>query len=125
MFDLENLNPGVTFTHENKWSVTLRMITAEVFTDLQKRAVKRKREFKDGQIYEYDDIDQDLHNEITWDYCIVDWDIKDQHKKPIECTKENKIRLMGNSAEFSLFVSQCLGEMTDQLQQKRETLEKN
>lgn len=125
MFDLENLNPGTKFTHEDGWSVWLRMLSGSAFADQKKQTVKKHREFKDGHIYEYDEPNERKSNELTWDYCILKWDIKDQNENQIACTKENKIKLMGESAMFSIFIGKSLKGLADDTVKKNKALEKN
>ena len=66
-----------------------------------------------------------LFRSLLWDYQIVDWNIVDGDGKKIKCTKENKLLLMGNSAEFVNFVVDSLNQLAKDEQKRREKSEKN
>jgi hypothetical protein len=69
---------------------------------------------------------KDIEFEMMWDYCVVDWKgVLDDNKKPIPCTKENKIALMQGSVEFMAFVNDCQKQINTDIGIMEENLEGN
>jgi len=124
-FDLKNLNPPTKFTHDDGWSVWIRPLSGAEYQNIQKQVVNTEREFHDGQVYTFDDKDETLESHLTWDYCIVKWDLKDSEGKAIECSMDNKILLMGESQVFMLFVNDCIVKLAKQLEKAKRKREKN
>lgn len=111
--------------------IDLRNITLAEFKKIRASTVTNRAEYhqiKDGDKpfrYEVEDTDSDKADELLWDYQIVDWNIVDGDGKKIKCTKENKLLLMGNSAEFVNFVVDNLNQLAKDEQKRREKSEKN
>jgi hypothetical protein len=108
------LNPGTWFYYdeedEDSGRVLLRTSNAKTLESIYKRTRKDAVDYRTigglAQRFEYQKITKpDLENELLWDYCIMDWEgFKDADGNAIECTKENKVLLMNNSAEFLRFI---------------------
>ncbi len=127
-FKVDDLNPGVwfDFAGEETGRVCLRCLNSDMLQDIRRRCEKPKKIFKHGNIYKDVIVDENLGNELTWDYCIVGWeDIYDGKGQEIECTKEMKILLMRKSVKFANFVAECLGKLTEGEEEHEKDLEKN
>ncbi len=129
VFDLSD-SPGVWFEMDGGGRVKLRTIPAESFKEIRKKTVKKKEVFKKVEgtpwRFEYEDVNEDLQNELFWDYVIVDWeDFVDKEQKPIPCTKENKTKMMTRSVMFARFVADSLKTLSDSEAKEAEAAEKN
>jgi len=126
VFNLAELNPGVVFDFENGGTVTLRVCAGDDFRHIRKQTSKKKVEYKNGQRFQVEIIDEDLENQLLWDFCIIGWEnFFDGSGSPILCTRENKILLMGKSIKFSRFVLDCLNKITEIETEQAETERKN
>lgn len=129
-FDLENLNPGAWFDlvegKPKDGRICLRVCNGKALEAIRAKTVKARVEYRGGQRFEYADIKEDLHSELVWDYCIVDWEnIQDAEGNPIPCTRANKVKLMRGSILFSRVVSGALARLADDIQQRAENAAKN
>lgn len=126
-FDLENLNPGVFFPFEDsEGGITIRLASGEALNDIDKKCVKKKVEYRKGQRYEVVNVNDEKRSTLLWDYVIVDWEgVTDLEGNPIPCTQENKHRLMIGSTRFSNFVSKCVENLAEDIEEIEEELEKN
>ena len=115
IFNLADLNPGTWFTlDDGEGRVCLRVCTGDDLREIRKRTVKERVEYKRGQRFAYEVVDEKLQNELIWQHCIVDWErLIDQNGESIPCTPENKILLMGRSIKFAGFVADCLETLTE------------
>jgi len=118
------------FEMEGGGRVQLQSISAETFREIQKQTVKKKVDFKkiDGTParLEYQEVNEDLQNELFWDAVIITWEnFVDGKGNKIPCTKENKILLMTKSAKFSKFVADSLKELSEDDAKQAEASEKN
>ena len=115
-FDMTELNPGKWFffdpTDETA-GVCLRVAPSAVFRKISAKAEKKGK------------TDQEIFDKELWDYCITGWKgIEDADGQEIECTTENKVRLMGGAPDFAIFVSEKLAEIRENKLNDRD-LEKN
>ena len=127
-FDLENLNPGTFFPFSDgtEGGVTIRVASGDALSEIEKKCVKRKFEWKRNQRFEVIDEDDEKRSLMMWDYVIIDWDgIFDLNDAPIPCNKANKNLLMQNSVKFSTFVGKCIQKLNEQMEEYEEELEKN
>jgi len=114
---------------DTEW-IDLRNITLAEYKKINAQTVQKRAEYhqvNDAKPYRYEveDVDSEKADELLWDYQIVDWNIVDPDGKKIKCTKDNKILLMGNSAEFVNFVVDSLNQLADDEKKRREKSEKN
>lgn len=145
-FNLDNLNPGVVFyvdETQNEW-VKIRVSTGVDLEKIDGQTLEKKIEYRHPvkengkpdkrkalQRIEYMDFKhpvvkhKQLRQELLWDLTIEDWCILDEKGKKIPCNKENKIKLMEGSVEFSLFVSDCIDTLTEQKLNRDKEQEKN
>jgi len=127
IFDIGGeLNPGVTFDFEGSGKMTFRVCAGDDFRNIRKQTLKKKVEYKNGQRFQIEVIDEDLENQLLWDFCIIGWEnFFDASGNPIPCTKENKILLMGKSIKFSRFVLDCLNKIAEIETEQSEVERKN
>ena len=132
MIDLKGLKAPSRFFwpgSDNEW-VDLRNITLAELKEIRSKTISKRVEYhqvNNGRPYRYEveDTDQDKADELLWDLQIVNWDIVDSEGEKIPCTKENKLLLMGNSAEFAGFVVDSLNQIVKDEAERREKSEKN
>lgn len=129
-FDIDNLNPGVWFTMEGGGQVCIRVCDGDSLRAIRKVTTKKRAEIKKidnlMQRLSYEETNDDLQEEMIWDYCIVDWkDINDAKNEPIPCTKANKLLLVGKSITFAKFVGDCLNKLREQFEEDEKEEEKN
>lgn len=125
-FDLSDLNLGTWFEMEGGGRVCLRVCAGDDLRAIRKATSKKRADFRDGRRIVYDDVNEEMQNEMIWDHCIVSWEnLLDKAGKPIPCTKETKNLLMGKSITFSSFVGECLKRLFPITESLAEELEKN
>ena len=129
-FNMKDLNPGAWFKFEpdnpESGKIKLRVLTSGKLAEVRDKTVKTEVEYRGEHRYEYPNMDNAARDRIIWDYCIVDWEgLVDDEDAPIECTTENKIKLMNDHIGFSMFVEQCLEKLNKQNEIRAEYLEKN
>lgn len=112
--------------------VCLRVMAIGILKKIHKETTSKKTEYKklgrgrDYQRFEYDDPDEEKREQLLWDYCITDWEgIFDTDGTGLECTNENKIKLMNGSVEFALFIGNCLETLNMAQDKDREDEGKN
>jgi len=125
--DLENINPGTWFDFsDGEGRICLRICAIEDLELIRKQTRKKKIEYKRGQRFEYEEINNRLEDDKVWDFAIMDWKgVYDADDKEIKCTKENKIMLMRQSVEFANFIAKCLEDLEKIIGQENEEAEKN
>ena len=128
--NLKDLNPGTWFKFDENdpesGSICLRVLNAGKLAEIRDKTIKTQVEYRGTNRFEYQDMDNAARDRIIWDYCIVDWKgLTDDEDNPIECTTENKIKLMNGHVGFSLFVESCMERVNKQNEIYREYSEKN
>lgn len=112
-FSMGDPNPGVWFRFDENdpesGEISIRQANLEQLKLIRRKAIKDRVEYKHGQRFEVQDINDDLFSELLWDYSIVDWSgLVDDNGNQIECTTENKAFLMRNHIGFARFVGEKL-----------------
>jgi hypothetical protein len=118
------------FEMEGGGRVQLKTLTVAEFREIQKKTVKKRVDYKKVEgspgRFEYETVDQELQNELYWDAVIVNWEnFSDKDKKPIPCTRDNKVLLMSRSKKFLDFVVESLKTLTEDEAVQKETEIKN
>ena len=118
--NIDNPNPGVFFgwpgnKAEDKGGITLRVLNNKELTRIDKLTTTKKKKFRGNMQYEDINIDEDLRDELIWDYCIVTWTEleNDTDGKTIKCDLANKKKLMNENLQFSMFVGECLDKLSE------------
>lgn len=135
---LDNLNPGTWFNFNDAkpedGGICLRIANTAILQEIGKVCSTTKYEYAKAtndlkgkaQRFEWVDFDEEKAFEMRWDYCIVDWkNLTDENNVQIECTKENKKKLMGEQIVFSAFVLSCLKKLNKTIQEEMEEQAKN
>ena len=121
---------GRYFEMDGGGKVKLRTMTADVLKAIRKQAVKKRVEFKKVEgtphRFEWEDVNDELQNELFWDHIIQDWEgFTDGKGNPIPCTRDNKLKLMFRSVKFSQFITESLKTLADEEAKQLEASEKN
>jgi len=129
LIDTEELIPRF-FEMEGGGRVQLKTISVSDFKAIQKKTVRKKVDYQKvggtpGR-FEYEDVDQDLQNDLYWDAVIVGWEnLVDKNGVDIPCTRENKNLLMTRSKKFLDFVVESLKTLADDDAAAKEAAGKN
>lgn len=112
-FALKDPNPGAWFSFddedENAGRIRVRVLNDAQRTEIRKQVDTKRVEYKHGQRFPVVDRNEDLYSRLLWDHAIVEWEgLEDEEGNPIECTTENKVKLMQENIGFALFVGQCM-----------------
>ena len=126
-FNLDDLNPPAWFDHPHTdGRICLRVASATDLERIRKKTIKKRVEYKRGQRFEVEHVDEELQTALTWQWCIVDWEgLYDYNHDEIPCTDENKVLLMLNSPPFSKWVVDCLDVLNDDNVEREASAEKN
>jgi hypothetical protein len=129
-FNMHDLNPGAWFNFDDNdpdtGKILVRVLNSERLAEIRNKTIKTNVEYRGDKRFEFQDIDHSARDRIIWDYCIVDWvDLVDDDEIPIECTTDNKTKLMNEHIGFSLFIESCLDKLNAQNEIHEEYLEKN
>lgn len=116
---MSNPNPGVWFQFDENdpesGEVAIRPLNPAKREEIRKKAVKKRVEYKHGQRFEVEDVNDDLFSELMWDYSITGWNgLVDDDGKPIECTSENKVFLMKNHVGFARFIGDKMEKLAEE-----------
>ena len=116
-------NPGIWFRFDENSSdsgeVAIRPLNPSKREDIRKKCVKRRYEYKHGQRFETEDINEDMYSEMLWDYSITEWSgLVDDNDNEIECTAKNKVFLMKNHVGFARFIGDKMEKLSDEYESK-------
>lgn len=116
------------FEMEGGGRLQLKIPSMADWKQIRKQTIRKKVEFKkvDGTPgrFEFEEVNEDLQNELFWDSAIVNFENFTNKGDLIPCTKENKILLMTNS-KFAKFFSDSFKILTDDMAMQAEDSEKN
>ena len=125
-FDLDNLNPGTWFDLPGGGKICLRILPLDDAFKISKEITKKRVEYKQGQRFEVEDVDEHRNLALTWDYIILDWEgVKSKDGKEIPCTTEMKARLMGGSPSFGKVVRDFVNHLNELEATEQEAEAKN
>jgi len=121
---------GSWFEMDGGGRVELRTLSYDSLKKINKQSTRKRVDFKKVEgtpgRFEYEEVNEDLQNELFWDHCIVSWEnLFDSKEKEILCTKENKVLLMTKSAQFAKFVADSLQTLNEDEVTQAEVAEKN
>lgn len=148
--DIENLNPSTKFPYplpeegqkqkkgKEEW-VCIRSLSAEKYREIDDQTTVLKSEFAQpkkpsGKIdkraalqrIEYrQTTDPQLRNRLIWDEIIDEIHILDSKGGLLPSTTEIKMKLMNESADFGLYIAECLEILTEDEKDRKKVLEKN
>jgi hypothetical protein len=127
-FKSDDLNPGVWFyfgDDEKAGGVCIRFASADKLKEIAKKTTTTKNEWRNHKPVESKKIDEDKHDLLLWDYCIVDWKNVNEDGKPIKCNAKNKSMLMGGAPVFSSFVTEALQRLKYDHEELQKAIPKN
>ncbi len=125
--DFDEIN-AKWFEMESGGRLQLKNPTMTDWKRIRKLTHHKKVEFKkvDGTPgrFEYEEIDEELQNELFWDCAIVNFENFTNKGVLIPCTKENKVLLMTNS-KFANFFAESFKALVEDEVKREEISEKN
>lgn len=139
-FKVNDSNPGTWFNFidgkPEEGGVCVRAMTPSKLAEIEKKYSERKSEYiapknQDGkqlpaQRFVWLEYNEDEMFADRWDYCICDWrNLCNEDGVEIPCTKENKVKLMGEELMFSAFILSCLQKLNLATQEEMKERAKN
>ena len=114
-FDTKNEGTWFWFDEDDHEAggVCLRVCAKADIDKINRLTSTTKREYKGGNRHEYKVVDEKRADELIWDFCIVDWQGVEVDGIDLECTKENKVRLMNTSVDFVNRIGKWLDQLTE------------
>jgi len=98
MPEFNSKNEGTWFyfdpANEALGGVCLRELSTEENRRIERMTVKHRKKVKRGVAYDDPEIDEKLASKMRWDFCITDWKEVSLDSQPLECTCENKVKMM-------------------------------
>lgn len=126
--DFDEVGTAKWFEMEGGGRLQLRVPTLSDWKRIRKQVFHKKVEFKkvDGTPgrFEYEEVNEELQNELFWDATIVNFENFTNKEVLIPCTKENKILLMTNS-KFAKFFRESFETLIEDEAKQEEISEKN
>ena len=127
--DLSNPDPAVRFyfdpEDESRGWVEIRIPSPEKLTKIDKLTTKKTMKYRGGQSYPVEEVNTTMRNRLLWDEFISNWGvIVDEDGNEVECTTDNKERLMKTVVKFAAFVGRKIEELSEGMAQF-EDVEKN
>ena len=103
-FSSENEGTWFWFDEDNQdaGGVRLRELSTKEHQRIERTTVKHRKKFSHGAAYDDLEVDEKLASRMRWDYTIVDWKEIELDGVKLECTKENKVKMM-NVTDFVKF----------------------
>jgi len=109
-------NEGTFFyfdpSNEELGGVCLRELSVDESNNITKKTTTKTRKPIRGQLVDVKEVDEDLAQKLTFQYCIISWEKVELDGEPIECNAIGKTKLM-RSLDFVKFVSACLEQLTE------------
>jgi len=109
---------------ESLGGVCLRELDPDEFNRIERLTVKHKKRVMRGVLVDDVKIDEKLASKLRWDYCIMDWKVVSLDGQTLECTTDNKVKMM-NVSDFVKHVADSLGELVENNQSLQEARVKN
>ena len=117
MINFNSKNEGEWFQfiegNEEAGSICLRVIGPEQYREIERLTVKTRKKVKKGVAYDDVTTNEKLAAKLRWRYCIVDWKNIQLDGVDLECTDENKVKLVENM-DFLTIVGDFLEKLTEQ-----------
>lgn len=116
MLEFNSANEGTWFyfdsTNEALGGVCLRELSTEENRRIEQMTVKKRKKIKRGIAYDDPEVDEKLASRLRWDFCITDWKEVALDGQQLECTVENKVKMM-NVIDFVKHVVNSLEKLTE------------
>ena len=102
-FDEDNHDAG---------GICLRELSTNEHQKIERTTVKHRKKFSHGMAYDDMEVDEKLASRMRWDYCITDWKEIELDGEMLECTRDNKIKMM-NVMDFVKFFVDSLQSLVE------------
>jgi len=116
MPNFKSENPGTWFyfnpDNESAGGVCLRELSVDEVDRIERLTVKTKKKVSRGVVVEDKKEDTKMASRLRWDFCIVDWSEVSLDGKQLECTTENKVKMM-KVTDFVKFIVDSLNELVE------------
>ena len=109
---------------ESFGGVCLRELSPDEFNRIEKLTIKHKKKVMRGVLVDDPKVDEKLASRLRWNYCITDWKAISLDGQSLECTTDNKVKMM-NVSDFVKHVADSLGELVENNQSLQEARVKN
>jgi hypothetical protein len=103
--------------------VKIKPLSPAIMRKIETACVTRKFDKKIKGYESKTDLEKQQH--MQWDEVIHSWAGVNLDGKELECTAENKIRMMDNHVEFTYFVGTCMEYLNEAIQERDKDQEKN
>lgn len=127
--DFSSRNDGRWFwfngQDETAGGVCLRVMSVGEAKRIDKLVTTSKYKPIRGQITKVENVDEDLKDRLTWDYCIVDWKGVILDGQVVEPTPENKVKMMTQCIAFAQFFVESIAVLNEEYMINTEATEKN
>ena len=128
MPNFSSKNEGVWFffdtDNESLGGVCLRELNPDEYNRIEKITVKHRKRIMRGVLVDDAQTDDKLASRLRWDYCITAWNNISLDGQVLECTTDNKVKMM-NVSDFVKHVADSLGELVETNQSLQEARVKN
>lgn len=116
MVNFSSKNEGTWFYFDDddhdKGGVSLRELSTDQIEQIERITVKTKKKFKRGVAYDDVTTNEKLANKLRWDYCIVDWKNIALDGSELECTRDNKEKMM-KVIDFIAWLADQIEKLTE------------
>jgi len=116
MANFSSKNEGTWFwfdeDNHDEGGVCLRELSGDEYEKIERMTVKTKKKIKRGVAFDAVTVDEKLASRMRWDYCIVNWKNLQVDSVDIECTVENKVKMV-NITNFIKFIGPAIEELSE------------
>ena len=116
MPQFSSANEGTWFNYvpedESLGGVCLRELTTEEQDRIERMTTKKRKKFRRGIAYDDIEVDEKLASKMRWDFCITGWKETRLDGQQLECTTDNKVKMM-NVTDFVKHVVDSLETLVD------------
>jgi len=121
-------NPGTWFyfnpDDELQGGVCLRELSSDENRRIAKLTERHKKKFMRGTLVDDVKVDEELASKLRWHFCITDWKEVSLDGQKLECTNDNKVRMM-KVIDFVKHVVDSLETLTEMNRSLEEARAKN
>lgn len=116
MPNFSSANKGTWFYYdpadESLGGVSFREITIDEQQRIENITVKTRKKFRRGVSYDDVKTDEELASKLRWDFCIVDWTETQLDGQDLDCTCDNKVKMM-KVTDFVKFAVDSLSDLVE------------
>jgi len=82
----------------------LRELSTDEYQRIERMTVKHRKKFSHGMAYDDSEVDEKLAAKMRWEFCITDWKEVELDNVKLDCTRENKVKMMNVTNFVKFFV---------------------